>query len=164
MERAFVASKGKTLAERLYAAIVAGDAAGGDARGRQSIAVLVARAKGGYGGFTDRAIDLRVDDHPTRSSRWGGFWASVSSTTSGTEGGRRSPRSASPRRAPSRSVRRTMAEKQPAVLPEVLYDLAVIRLAAGDKDNARKALERALQLNPKLKTQAEKDPDLANLK
>ena len=32
----------------------------------------------------------------------------------------------------------TMAEKQPAVLPEVLYDLAVIRLAAGDKGECEK--------------------------
>jgi tetratricopeptide (TPR) repeat protein len=58
----------------------------------------------------------------------------------------------------------TMAEKQPAVLPEVLYDLAVIRLAAGDPDGARKALDRALALNPKLKAQAEKDPDLEKLR
>jgi hypothetical protein len=46
----------------------------------------------------------------------------------------------------------------------VLYDLAVIRLAAGDKDNARKALDRALSLNPKLKAQADKDPDLEKLR
>ena len=57
-----------------------------------------------------------------------------------------------------------MAEKQPAVLPEVLYDLAVIRLAAGDKEKAQSALDRALQLNPKLKQQADKDKDLAGLK
>ena len=57
-----------------------------------------------------------------------------------------------------------MADKQPAVLPEVLYDLAVIRLAVGDKANAQKALDRALTLNPKLKAQADKDPDLARLK
>src|SRR5262245_34740493 len=52
MEKGFLESKGKPLAERLYASIVAGDAAGGDSRGRQSIALIVARAKGGYGGFT----------------------------------------------------------------------------------------------------------------
>lgn len=57
----FEASSGP-LAERLVAALLAGDRAGGDARGRQSAALLVVRAEGGYGGHTDRYIDLRVDD------------------------------------------------------------------------------------------------------
>ena len=52
------------LAERLVAALKAGDAAGGDKRGRQSAALLVVREAGGYGGFNDRYLDLRVDDHP----------------------------------------------------------------------------------------------------
>jgi len=52
------------LAERLLAALQAGDAAGGDRRGRQSAAVYVARAGGSYGGTLDRYVDLRVDDHP----------------------------------------------------------------------------------------------------
>jgi len=164
MERAFLESKGKTLAERLYAAIVAGDAAGGDARGRQSMALLVARAKGGYSGFTDRAIDLRVDDHADpivemgrllgiglANDLWNRGWTAFVEK-----------RFDEARTYQERAA--TMAEKQPAVLPEVLYDLAVIRLAAGDKENAIKALDRALALNPKLKAQAEKDPDLAKLR
>jgi uncharacterized Ntn-hydrolase superfamily protein len=52
------------LAERLVAALAAGQAAGGDRRGQESAALLVVRPKGGYGGFNDRYIDLRVDDHP----------------------------------------------------------------------------------------------------
>lgn len=52
------------LAERLLAALCAGDQAGGDRRGRQSAALYVARAGGSYGGLLDRYIDLRVDDHP----------------------------------------------------------------------------------------------------
>ncbi len=51
------------LPDRLVTALLAGDRAGGDARGRQSAALLVVRAGGGYGGTTDRWIDLRVDDH-----------------------------------------------------------------------------------------------------
>jgi len=53
-----------SLADRLIAALDAGQNAGGDRRGRQSAALLVVRDKGGYGGYNDRAIDLRVDDHP----------------------------------------------------------------------------------------------------
>jgi uncharacterized Ntn-hydrolase superfamily protein len=52
------------LAERLVVALAAGQAAGGDKRGQESAALLVVRKKGGYGGFNDRYIDLRVDDHP----------------------------------------------------------------------------------------------------
>ncbi len=62
MSRAFRETKGE-LAERLVAALEAGQAAGGDRRGQQSAALLVVRAKGGYGGANDRYIDLRVDDH-----------------------------------------------------------------------------------------------------
>ncbi len=51
------------LARRLLAALVAGDQAGGDRRGRQSAALLVVREDAGYGGGDDVAVDLRVDDH-----------------------------------------------------------------------------------------------------
>lgn len=63
MARAFAEAKGE-LAERLMAALEAGEKGGGDARGRQSAAIAVARKGGGYGGFNDRYVDLRVDDHP----------------------------------------------------------------------------------------------------
>lgn len=51
------------LATRLVTALAAAQAAGGDRRGQESAALLVVRAKGGYGGFDDRYLDLRVDDH-----------------------------------------------------------------------------------------------------
>ncbi|WP_257348126.1 DUF1028 domain-containing protein [Pseudalkalibacillus decolorationis] len=53
-----------TLSERLLQALDAGQQAGGDSRGKQSAALLIVKEEGGYGGFNDRAIDLRVDDHP----------------------------------------------------------------------------------------------------
>ena len=62
MAEIFVTSEGE-LAARLLAALQAGDSAGGDRRGRQSAALLVVRAGGGYGGGTDKTVDLRVDDH-----------------------------------------------------------------------------------------------------
>ncbi len=52
------------LADWLVAALTAGQAAGGDKRGRQSAGVLVVRVNGGYGGNNDRYLDLRVDDDP----------------------------------------------------------------------------------------------------
>jgi uncharacterized Ntn-hydrolase superfamily protein len=63
MERAWQDSGEETpLARRLLAALAAGDAAGGDSRGRQSAALLVVRDGAGYGGLDDIAVDLRVDD------------------------------------------------------------------------------------------------------
>jgi uncharacterized Ntn-hydrolase superfamily protein len=63
MERAFTEATGD-LGARLHAALLAGDRAGGDSRGRQSAAILVVKENAGYGGFDDVLIDLRVDDHP----------------------------------------------------------------------------------------------------
>jgi uncharacterized Ntn-hydrolase superfamily protein len=51
-----------SLWRRMVAALAAGQRAGGDSRGQQSAALLVVREGGGYGGFNDRMIDLRVDD------------------------------------------------------------------------------------------------------
>jgi uncharacterized Ntn-hydrolase superfamily protein len=63
MAAAFQKTPGR-LAERLLAALEAGQAAGGDKRGQESAALLVVRAEGGYGQYTDRAVDIRVEDHP----------------------------------------------------------------------------------------------------
>jgi len=56
------------LADRLMAALVAGQAGGGDKRGMESAALLVVRANGGYLGANDRYIDIRVydDTNPIR--------------------------------------------------------------------------------------------------
>jgi uncharacterized Ntn-hydrolase superfamily protein len=56
------------LVDRLIQALLAGDLAGGDRRGRQSAALLVVREGGGYEGRNDRYVDLRVDDHPQAAS------------------------------------------------------------------------------------------------
>lgn len=164
MEKTFVESKGKPLAERLYAALVAGDANGGDSRGRQSAALVVVRAKAGYGGFTDRAIDLRVDDHADPivelgrllgvalvMDHWNRAWTAFTEKKFAEA-------------LPWQERAAALAEKQPAIQAEVVYDLAVIRLAAGDREGAKKALERALKLNPRLEQQAKVDKDLEKLR
>ncbi|MCI0595527.1 MAG: DUF1028 domain-containing protein [candidate division Zixibacteria bacterium] len=70
MAAAFERASGE-LAERLMAALEAGQRAGGDSRGMQSAALIVARAGAGYGGFNDRYIDIRTDDsrNPIRELR-----------------------------------------------------------------------------------------------
>jgi len=64
MVREFEEAEG-VLAERLIAALHAGELAGGDRRGRQSAALLVVQEDWGYGGIGDRFRDLRVDDSET---------------------------------------------------------------------------------------------------
>lgn len=63
MGRAFEATPGE-LAEKLYAAVKAGDDAGGDARGKQSASMLVVRKQGGRNTNNDRYIYINVDDNP----------------------------------------------------------------------------------------------------
>ena len=63
MERAFLATAGQSLDRRLLAALLAGDAAGGDSRGRQSAALVVHAPGTGYDASGILA-DVRVDDHP----------------------------------------------------------------------------------------------------
>lgn len=63
MGKAFEATSGE-LAEKLFAALKAGDAAGGDARGRQSASMLVVRKRGGRNINNDRYVYINVDDNP----------------------------------------------------------------------------------------------------
>lgn len=161
LEKGFLESKGKPLAERLLAALVAGDAAGGDSRGHQSAALVVVREHGGFNGFGDRAIDVRVDDHAdpigeiarlTRlalvNDTWNQAWAAFT--------GKRFAEALPIQR---RAV--ALAEQHaPGMLGEVVYDLAVILQANGASDEAVAAARRAIGLNPKLREQALRDKDL----
>jgi uncharacterized Ntn-hydrolase superfamily protein len=62
MGRAFESTNDE-LAEKLYAALKAGDEAGGDSRGRQSASMLVVRKRGGRNLNNDRYVFINVDDH-----------------------------------------------------------------------------------------------------
>ena len=158
LEKAFLETKGN-LADRLYAALLAGDAAGGDSRGKQSAALLVVKEGAGYGGYTDRAIDIRVDDHPEpfqelgriliiaqMNYSWNIAWTAFTEK----------------RFSEALPPMERCAELAPDY-GEVFYDLAVIRLANGNKAGALEALKKAIQLNPKLTAQAKVDSDLNGL-
>jgi len=159
MAQAFENTKGE-LAERLMAALEAGESAGGDARGKQSAALLVVRKGGGYGGFDDRYIDLRVDDHPEpvkelrRLLTMKLAWARLSEA--------------------ARWRRKGDLQKAAEVLQEAIrrfpdqavlhYDLACYLALLGRKEEALKELEIALQRDPNLKALAQKDDDLRSLR
>jgi uncharacterized Ntn-hydrolase superfamily protein len=63
MAKAFEASAGKPLAERILMALKAAQAAGGDIRGKQSAALLVVAGHSYGKPWDERLVDLRVDDH-----------------------------------------------------------------------------------------------------
>jgi uncharacterized Ntn-hydrolase superfamily protein len=65
MARAFEEAEaaGRPFGERLLAALKAGQAAGGDRRGRQAAGLLVVKAGAGYGGGDDVYARLQVEDH-----------------------------------------------------------------------------------------------------
>src|SRR5438128_9601738 len=63
MAKAFERARGD-LAERMMTALEAAQAAGGDIRGKQSAALIVASGKSTGRPWVDRLFDLRVDDHP----------------------------------------------------------------------------------------------------
>ncbi len=64
MFKVFKNTEGLPLAERLLLALEAGEAAGGDRRGKQSAALYVIRKRGGYQGANDKLVELKVVDNP----------------------------------------------------------------------------------------------------
>jgi uncharacterized Ntn-hydrolase superfamily protein len=159
MESTFVHTNG-TLAERLYAALIAGDRLGGDSRGKQSAALLVVKKNAGYNGYTDRAIDIRVDDHSEPFKELGRLLDYAQMNYAWNEAWTLFTHKKAAEALPHMDRAARLAPKN----PEVLYDLAVIRLAAGKEADALDALDQALSLNPKLKSQARGDADMKKLK
>ena len=162
MERAFLETAG-TLAERLMAALEAGQAAGGDARGQQSAAVVVERvgaaAESREG--VDRVCDLRVDDHPepiAELRRLLGIhliWDALRRATAFYAPG-------SPRTRASAFLRRALAEHgEDAAL---LYDLACFESLAGEVVEAVAHLTRAVELDPGMRRSARADADFEALR
>lgn len=65
MVRAFRETAQQELAGRLIAALLAGQAAGGDSRGQQSAAILIGRMHPEFPEYAERYVDIRVEDHET---------------------------------------------------------------------------------------------------
>ena len=64
MEKAWRENKDLALAERMVKVLEAGQAAGGDIRGKQSAALIVVGPKKAENTWNTKLVDLRVDDHP----------------------------------------------------------------------------------------------------
>jgi uncharacterized Ntn-hydrolase superfamily protein len=158
MAQAFQKTNGE-LAQKLIAVLEAGERAGGDSRGKQSAAVLVSRKGGGYAGFDDRYIDLRVDDHKEPVQ----------------ELGRLLKMQLAFRRQDS-ALRLYEAKKYreaAAVFAQILhgmpddanahYNYACMLALSGSPQAALRHLRRALELDAGLVRLAERDPDFKSI-
>jgi uncharacterized Ntn-hydrolase superfamily protein len=164
----FEATAGLPLADRLVKALAAGQAAGGDSRGQQSAAVLVVRAKGGYSGFNDRYIDLRVDDHPKPIDELARL-LEIHHTTNAYADARfyldKGDRERATKIMEEATRKRAYATGAKATdQGDAYYDLACFYSVSARPDQALQNLEKAFLLNPSLKAYSLNDTDLEPLR
>jgi uncharacterized Ntn-hydrolase superfamily protein len=158
MAAAFEATEG-VLADKLLAALDAGQAAGGDWRGMQGAGLFVklplARA-----GFDDNLIDIRVDDHPTPLVELRRIYDITRAQAM--MGGQVNPAMA----AEDYDAAWAAAEAAHAMAPT--YDLPVvamveIEMRRGDMEAALERLEQAIAINPGVIEQVSRAPRFAAL-
>jgi uncharacterized Ntn-hydrolase superfamily protein len=148
MAKSFESSTGP-LAERLLAALDAAQAAGGDARGMQSGALVIVSPLAGSGGFSDRVVDIRVDDHRAPLVELRRLLNMVRSGQLITAANRIAVEGNLPAATES-------AQKATEISPEndnAWVALASVHLRAGRKAAALDALRKAVDLNPANKRQ-----------
>ena len=160
MARAYRETAGP-LAERLMAALEAGEAAGGDRRGRQSAAMIVERrgAAASRRDGIDRILALRGDDHPEPIEelrrllgiwdRWHVALASYERYEAGDHDG-----------AIAETDRALERFGEDALLR---YNRACYASLAGRREEALESLRRALELDPDMIEMARADRDFASL-
>ena len=159
MAEAFESSTGP-LALRLMDALDAGEAAGGDARGKQAGGVLVVKPIGDSGRTTDRWVDVRVDDHaePFRELR-----RLVNMSVS-----RIHSRDARELAAEGRFDEAIAAQKEAiAIVPgedQLIYGLARLYARAGDAAGAVATLEEAIAIDARWRGLAASQADFDNIR
>jgi uncharacterized Ntn-hydrolase superfamily protein len=141
------------LAERLLTALDAGQDAGGDARGTQAAALVVARPLAGAGGFGDRVIDLRVDDSRAPLAELRRLLNMFRSRELVARAYERLKAKELPQAAEAASAAR---EKSPEN-DEAWVAWAAVELGAGRTIGVLDAIRRAVELNPANKRQLPKD-------
>jgi uncharacterized Ntn-hydrolase superfamily protein len=143
MVASFESSDGP-LAERLMDALDAAQAAGGDARGMQSGAIHVVAPRV-RGGFSDRVVDIRVDDHREEMIRMIGPLLQA-----GDFGGAIEAAEAARDKSPGND--------------NAWVALANVQLRSGDRDGALASLERAVELNPGRRTTLPRDSNFESIR
>lgn len=160
MGKAFESTQGE-LAEKLFAALKAGDDAGGDSRGKQSASMLVVRKGGGRNTNNDRYVYINVDDASQPIPELRRLLDMNLSLLYQEKRGRlvRAGKLAEARDAAESVVRYAPAQ------PDALTSLGMLAYATGNKASALRELRRALVLDPALRkrmdTMAKARPEYA---
>lgn len=158
MSKSFESSSGP-LAERLMDALDAAQAAGGDARGAQSGAIVIVRPLAGSGGFSDRVIDVRIDDHRTPLVELRRLLKMVRSSQLIQDANRKVTENNLPEAT-------TIAQRAVEMSPEndnAWVAIANIHLRAGRRTQALEAIRRAVELNPGNKRQLPRNQNFQSL-
>jgi uncharacterized Ntn-hydrolase superfamily protein len=159
MAKTFETTKG-ALADRLLAALDAAQKAGGDSRGMQGASITIFKPLAGAAGFSDRMIDLRVDDHRTPLVElrrlldiyWSGQMITEgnSKLTSGDIAGGMKTLLAARDKSPGND--------------NAWMALANGYLRAGQKPEALAALKKAIELNPGARRNAQRNTNFTSLR
>ena len=158
MAASFESSSGP-LAERLMDALDAAQGAGGDARGMQSGAIVIVRPLAGSGGFSDRVIDVRVDDHRTPLVELRRLLKMVRSGQLIQDANRMVTEN-------NLVEATTIAQRAVEMSPEndnAWVAIANIHLRAGRRTQALEAIRRAVELNPGNKRQLPRNANFQSL-
>jgi uncharacterized Ntn-hydrolase superfamily protein len=158
MAKSFESSTGP-LAERLMDALDAAQAAGGDARGMQSGALTIVRPLAGSGGFSDRVIDVRVDDHRAPLTELRRLLKMVRSGQLIQDANRKVTEN-------NLAEATTIAQRAVETSPEndnAWVAIANIHLRAGRKQDALDAIRRAVELNAGNKRQLPRNANFKSL-
>ena len=149
MGRAFEATSGE-LAEKLFAALKAGDDAGGDSRGKQSASMLIVRKGGGRNINNDRYIYINVDDSPAPIPELRRLLDMNLGLLYQEKAGRL--RSAGKNRE-ARDAAAKAAQYTPTA--NAYINLGVMDYGLGDKPAALADFKKALQMDPEVRRQFE---------
>jgi len=147
MSEKFETTKGD-LAEKLVAALEGGEEAGGDARGRQSAALLVVGKKQSKGGYGDRLIDLRVEDHKDPIAELKRL-LSLHRVYTLIDEAEEILTSGNPQKA---IVTIKEAIRLNPNSDDAYVDLGMIYKKIGKKQEAETAFKRAIMINPRIRT------------
>jgi uncharacterized Ntn-hydrolase superfamily protein len=150
MGKAFEETKGD-LAERLFAALKAGDDAGGDSRGKQSASMLVVKKGGGRNINNDRLIYLNVDDNPAPIPE---LRRLLDLNLATLYQGNLQPLITSGDYKGARDLAAKLIRYSPNQAGAHM-NYGLLSYLAGDKDTAATELKKAHELNPNLRTQME---------
>ena len=147
MGRRFETTEGD-MADRLVAALKGGEEAGGDARGRQSAALLVVGKRKSKAGYGDRLIDLRVEDHSDPIAELKRL-LNLHRVYSLIDDAEEILTAGNPQKAIA-TIKKAI-ELNPHS-DDAYVDLGMIYKKTGKKQEAEEAFKKATSINPRIKT------------